>query len=491
MNEDLCCAMPVRATDAYVMFDHQTDFRECLRTCMDVRGTALDLAEFAYEMFGPLARGARSKKGGPLRDTKETLDSSRSLRRRPTSVFVPMCFVMAPSFPLYVLSPSKKKEEARSPRHSTKKAAGSNDQNKRAMQKGKDITVPEFNNTTGDDEFLTLYDESFLEGQLRVATSSGRSVDALLVPPSQVDKQLRCPEGSARAFNAAALRILQLAHMFQRPEKVHVIQADEPKEVDFMFEAFFQAIRVISTSVGEKRARSRSDKAYLGDILDKAVHLNIESGRIARHRPSAQCTNGLIRMGVIAGANPYLASALECACYLAGSEELPVASEPAGAVVRASAAVLGLESFRSEGPRRSEENRSEIPDADQVQRLAQSALEHLIPEPNAEADEGRGLSSSDRCPVRAFRFTQRMLRDWTSRNGRGTSDAKSAPAVLVPIQLALKRMDLLRREALRLAPSRSQRGIAGSTTVDAPCSSSEDDLDEHDTDRTESDTAMG
>ena len=473
-------AAPVSANSSYIEFTGQSSLKECLASILGVKGFALPIVQFAHQAFGPPSW------------FKKHSEPEASFGG---SVYVPMCLVLSPASPLYLPKiqlknggpvpppdslPMNRTDVKTQPTLSEILSPAQAQENPRS-------TTPRWVN-------LTFNPQSFIRNQLRVATggSSGENAVAAqrvrIVPAERVNKVFGATGARAEAYAASALRIVRLAHYFQRPadparpeeeERCRHTATDPPSLSDAFVEAT-RSISVASQMIYEDKEHSRSrsrDRTFLGDALDKAVRYD-RAGvsqmkdtiqRLCSHSSSAIDSNPAASETV---PNPFLACVLECACYIVGSAD-PIFARPCDQmhenkkrdvlVVRGAAAVLGLESFRAAqiSAPNEDEGGGGGPDPSQVCQMARDALSLLLQEPGS-------------APLVKFPATLQMLRGYGKDQTRCKEAASDA-------RYALSNMKALARVALALAPDDEQ---ANPSESDSRSERSESE----DTDRTESDS---
>lgn len=424
--------LPGSASKGFVQIDKDCTFADCMKS-LGVRGAARAYAGFVNNMFGPPSWKTESKEGA---GSDTTLPSHVKGR-----VYIPLSFVVSPTTPLYM------------------------------MTNFRIATPPKEHPETGDAR-CTMNHHRFIEEQLTLL-KRGRDLGngVRLVPPSTVDKTLRAPEGSASRFSDAALRIVQFAHMFQRPDVYCVSRQTQEggdgevgarQESFVLFYSLVEAARSIAIVAREDDIISHTGPvSFLGDWVDRAI------GDAGNGQP-----------------DPFLASAIECACYMVGREPGPFSAEERGAegtntseaaaprdVLRAAAAVLGCEAHRA---------------ASELSATATNGEEKtplsVSPDWKKAFDIASQVARSNVPPQ--FACTSRMLHLWTKtmetdRNTQNeTSFAARAHAPTSAAREALARMPHLIQFALSLTPGRARS--VSSASVERQVEVNDSDMTETD-----------
>lgn len=386
--------LPGHASHGFVQFgEKKCAFADCLRS-LGFKGAARAYANFVHDVFGPPSWGADG-----------ALDGMKSRVPRANNVYVPLCFVVSPATPLYMnaLPAAARSNEAGPPTSPLAPARGG--------------------------RCAASY-RSLVDDQLSLLKRARRIGGGLtLVPACDVDSSVGAPPGSALRYGASALRLTQLAHMFQRPNEYHALDQPGPAvgqrpdkegcDSFALFFAFVEAARVIAKVADEDDASLEAGPvSFLGDWVDRAI------GDAGDGRP-----------------DPCLASALECACYMVGRAPGPftaiekhgkgdaieggaqvrsVRAVRAVPILRAAATVLGVEARRAS---------ADAPSPDLKKAL----------------DIASGAAKSDACS--RFPYTAVLLRRWV----RSDAKAVSTPAG----RRALARMTALIQYASPVVPERT------------------------------------
>lgn len=438
--------LQVPASSMYVCFRSGAPVREFLLNALGVRGSALDMVLFVHNMFGP-----------PSWPRIQNADNGDAKRKKEAMLYLPLCFVLSPETPQYIMGPVQIKPE---------KLASS------TLCLEKDLFQTSI-------FFRTRERDAYV-----------KKLNGTLVIPEYVEKTFSAPAGYADRYTASALRIVQLAHMFQTPTRFHLQkegacvnngleEKEHPCNLASMHLALIEAVRHIaldSTLSADPENTGAEHCYHFSDALDRAIGHRCENDAvdddraIHKEKQKNQDDRNIFFLGV-----------MECACYVAGTSAVSCSKIrtfcETHTTLRAALVVLGFESFVSNSESKGTDPTDPCPHLDimRVQEYVRKALDATPPDKNPLICARNMLDHWMRYRV------------WSSPEvGVGSGgkvslkDSRLLSRYSDHIQFAqstLGRMHLLKQEALKIL---SPRVISGNSRQIAPLA--------HDTDRTETDT---